>query len=68
VRQAIREEPNARHLLGVIAYQRGDATAAVDLIGRAAETLVNVGPVHANLGNALRAAGIGSGQLGRVRK
>lgn len=45
--QAVREEPNARHLLGVIAYQREDATAAVDLIGRAAEALVNVGPVHA---------------------
>ena len=51
------EDPNALHLLGVIAYQRGDAAAAVGLIARAAQRLTEVPDVHADLGNALRSAG-----------
>lgn len=51
------EEPNALHLLGVIAYQRGDARAAVELISRALRQVPNAAEFHANLGNAQQAVG-----------
>jgi tetratricopeptide (TPR) repeat protein len=51
------EDPNALHLLGVIAYQRGDANNAIGLIGRALPGLPDVAELHANLGHALDAAG-----------
>ncbi len=57
VLDAVPAEPNALHLLGVIAYQRGDHARAVDLISRAATALPNVADVFANLGNALQATG-----------
>lgn len=57
VLEAVPNEPNALHLLGVVAYQRGDARTAVDLIGRALAALPDSADVHGNLGNALRAVG-----------
>jgi tetratricopeptide (TPR) repeat protein len=57
VLRTVPDEPNALHLLGVIAYQRGDPMAAIALISRAVAAMPDVADVHGNLGNALRAAG-----------
>ena len=48
----IPDEPEALHLLGVVALQRGDALRAIDLIGRAISLRPNVAIFHANLGEA----------------
>jgi tetratricopeptide (TPR) repeat protein len=42
------------HLLGVVAYQRGQDDTAVDLIGRAIAINARDPSYHSNLGNALR--------------
>jgi tetratricopeptide (TPR) repeat protein/SAM-dependent methyltransferase len=50
-------QPDALHMLGVVAYQRGDYDAAVDQIGRAIRAQPGVPHYHSNLGNALKALG-----------
>jgi len=59
-RKALQSDPddaNALHLLGVIAYQRGDARAALRLIERALPQLPELPDIHLNYGNALREVG-----------
>lgn len=51
------ENPDATHLLGMIAHARGNPHEAVELIGRAVERSPGSAHFHANLGNALRDAG-----------
>ncbi len=41
-------DPDALHLLGVIAFERGDAGRAIDLIGKALAVLPNFAPAHSN--------------------
>ncbi len=48
-------DPNAPHLLGVIAYQRGNNPLAVELIQRAIAINAEIPDFYVNLGNALRA-------------
>lgn len=50
-------QPDALHLLGVLALQGGRADDAVDLIGRAVAADGGAALFHANLGHALHAAG-----------
>ena len=55
-RQALEAKPDRSdllHHLGLIAYQRGDSAAAVDLIGKAIARDPNHANPHANLGMAL---------------
>ena len=47
----------ALHLLGVIAYQQGDAGHAIELIGRAIALRPDHAAAHNNLGNALKDLG-----------
>lgn len=55
-------DPDALHLLGVVAYQRGDFLGAIELIRRALKR-GGTGPhFHVNLGAAYRSAG----QLGKA--
>ncbi len=61
----LRESPNdadALHLLGVVAYQRGDHERAIELIRRALKRGGSGPRFHVNLGAAYRA----SGQLGKA--
>ncbi len=51
------ENPNALHLLGVIAAARGDPDQAIQLIGKAVAAVPDFAEGHSNLGNALRAVG-----------
>ena len=51
------DDPNALHLLGVVANQRGAAGSAVCLIERALPALSDIPDVHLNRGNALREVG-----------
>jgi tetratricopeptide (TPR) repeat protein len=51
------DNPDALHLLGVIAAARGQAQEAVRLISRALARVPNFAEGHSNLGNALRAVG-----------
>jgi protein O-GlcNAc transferase len=51
------EQAEALHLLGVIAYQRGDTETAIALIGRALPQLEDRPEAHLDFGNALLAAG-----------
>ncbi len=58
--QTLANEPDhhqSLHLLGLLAYQRGDNTAAIELIGRAIDLCPLSAAYHNNLGNAHRAAG-----------
>ncbi len=50
-------QPDALHLLGVIALQGGRAAEAVDLIGQAVAGDAGSPLLHANLGHALHAVG-----------
>jgi tetratricopeptide (TPR) repeat protein len=50
-------DPNALHLLGVVAYQCGEIGMALQLIERALPALPKVPDVHLNYGNALRETG-----------
>lgn len=50
-------EPDALHLLGMVALDEGDPERAVRLIGKAVAALPGFAEAHSNLGNALRAAG-----------
>lgn len=59
-RKALRKEPanpDALHLLGVIAAARGNSARAVQLIGKALLIVPDFADGHYNLGNALRTAG-----------
>jgi len=59
-RKALGRDPRhsrALHLLGVIAYDRGQIQAAIELIERAQPRLQDVPEAHVNLGNALQGAG-----------
>jgi Flp pilus assembly protein TadD len=51
------DEPDALHLLGVVALQRGDAGRAVELIGRAVSLRPTVAIFQADLGEAYWALG-----------
>ena len=51
------DNPNALHLLGVIANDRGKPERAIELISRVLRALPRFADAHMNLGNALRAAG-----------
>jgi tetratricopeptide (TPR) repeat protein len=51
------DHPDALHLLGVIAHQRGDAKRAITLIGQAIVVKPGIAAMHANLAEAYRAAG-----------
>src|SRR5262245_3997571 len=51
------DHPDALHLLGVIAHQRGDAKRAIGLINMAIASRPGVSAMHANLAEAYRAAG-----------
>lgn len=53
--QADPHNPDATHLLGLIAHQRGDHAAAVAQIGAAIALQADKAAYHANLGNALAA-------------
>ena len=49
--------PDALHLLGVLAIARGNPDRAIQLIGKALAVVPNFAQGHSNLGNALRAGG-----------
>lgn len=51
------DQPDALHLLGVVAIQAGDAAAAIPLIERAIDRNGTVADYHDNLGSALAGAG-----------
>jgi len=51
------EQPDALHLLGLVAHQRGDAAAALDLIRRALQQRASFPVAHNNLANILRGLG-----------
>ncbi len=51
------DNPDALHLLGVVAHQEGDNERAVALISQALERRPNFADAHSNLGNALRELG-----------
>src|SRR5205823_6546727 len=50
--------PDALHLLGVIAHQRGDHPRAIELIARACAIQSNNAVMWSNLGEAQRAGGL----------
>jgi predicted O-linked N-acetylglucosamine transferase (SPINDLY family) len=50
-------EPNALHLLGMLAHQTGQHQAAVELISQAVAILPQVGELHANLAGVYLALG-----------
>ncbi len=51
------DEPDALHLLGVIASSRGELEKAIDFFDRAIRLRPTAAEYHINLGNALRASG-----------
>ena len=51
------EEPEALHMLGVLAYQRGNAAAAIPLIQRSLALRPNHAEALSNLGIALKSCG-----------
>ena len=51
------DDPDALHLLGVLAYQCGKLTLARQLIERALPALAELPDAHLNYGNVLRAGG-----------
>jgi Flp pilus assembly protein TadD len=51
------EQPDALHLLGVVALQQGNLRKAVELIGRAVAVNPSVPAFHGNLAEAYRAQG-----------
>jgi protein O-GlcNAc transferase len=51
--QAAPEQPDALHLLGVVALQQGRSEAAVGFIGRSLRQRPDHAEAHSNLGNAL---------------
>ena len=51
------DNPDALHLLGLLALREGRAERAVQLIGKAVTMLPNSAEAHSNLGNSQRAAG-----------
>ena len=51
------EQPNAIHLLGVLAYEAGRYDVAIEYIGRAIRLKGTAGAFHNNLGNAFQAQG-----------
>ncbi len=57
VLEAHRELPEANHLLGLIAHDKGELRAAIEHVRRAVELTPDVALFHANLGEMLRLAG-----------
>ena len=53
VLEAVPEQPDALHFLGVLAHQRGDSPQAIKLIRRAIELLPDGAGLYNNLGNVL---------------
>lgn len=62
------DHPDALHLLGVIAHQRGDARRAIALIQQAILVRPGVAAMHANLAEAYRAAGDAKSAIEQCRK
>ncbi len=62
------DHPDALHLLGVIAHQRGDARRAITLINQAILVRPGVAAMHANLAEACRAAGDARGAVEHCRR
>lgn len=62
------DHPDALHLLGVIAHQRGDAARAVTLIRQAIAVRPGIAAFHANLAEALRASGELAGAIEHGRQ
>jgi tetratricopeptide (TPR) repeat protein len=62
------DHPDALHLLGVIAHQRGDARRAITLINQAILVRPGVAAMHANLAEACRAAGDARGAVQQCRR
>ena len=62
------DHPDALHLLGVIAHQRGDARRAITLIQQAILVRPGVAAMHANLAEACRAAGDARSAIEHCRK
>jgi tetratricopeptide (TPR) repeat protein len=61
-RQLLTLEPNhaeTLHLLGILAYQRGDFPQAIDIFGQAIAAKNDVPAYHNNRGNAFKLAGRG---------
>jgi Tfp pilus assembly protein PilF len=59
-RKALEEDPeqaDVLHLLGVVAFQRGNSETAIELIELALPELADLPEPHLNLGNALRQVG-----------
>ena len=51
------DHPDALHLMGVLAYDRGHAGRAIQLISKALKAIPASAEAHSNLGNAMRATG-----------
>ena len=51
------DQPDALHLLGVLAHQHGRNGPAIELISKAIEQRPDEANFHGNLGNALKALG-----------
>ena len=62
------DHPDALHLLGVIAHQRGDARRAITLINQAILVRPGVAAMYANLAEACRAAGDARGAVEHCRR
>ena len=60
--------PNALHLLGVIAHDRGRFDRAIHLIGKALAVQPNLPHAHSNLGNALFASGRAGDAIASYRR
>src|SRR5262245_52332675 len=55
--QQVPNQPDALHLLGVLAQQVGQPQAAIDLIGRAIAVNPNVALFHSNIAESYRTLG-----------
>ena len=66
--QADANQPDALHLLGVIAHQSGQHEAAVALIGRAVGLKPDAAAYHGNLSAACKAAGRHAEAVGHARR
>lgn len=62
------EQPDALHLLGVIAHQRGDYKEAARLISTAVQHAPDYAEAHLNLGNTLKALNHGAKAIDSFRR
>ena len=61
-------DPDAHHLLGVIALDRGSLDQAIQLIEKALAVRPNMAQAHSNLGNALLAKGLTTNAIAHYRR